>query len=96
VHVQVTASSLVWISAKADDKTSFTGTLQASQSRIIDAQRAVVIRLGNAGGADILLNGKSIGPVGPSGQPRTVQLTSGGFQIVAAPPKPPDLLDPLR
>jgi len=95
VHVQVTASALVWVSAKADDKSSFSGTLQASQSRTIDAQHTVVLRLGNAGGADITLNGKSIGPVGPKGQPRTVQLTSGGFQIVA-PPKSPDLLDPLR
>ncbi|HTX37379.1 MAG TPA: RodZ domain-containing protein [Bryobacteraceae bacterium] len=95
VHVQVTASALVWVSAKADDKTAFTGTLEPSQSRTVDAQHTVVLRLGNAGGAEILLNGKSIGPVGPSGQPRTIQLTSGGFQIVA-PPKPPDLLDPLR
>jgi hypothetical protein len=82
--------------AKADGKTSFTGTLEANQSRTIDAQDTVVVRLGNAAGADITLNGKSIGPVGPQGQPRTIQLTSGGFQIVAAPPKPPDLLDPLR
>ncbi len=96
VHVQVTASALVWVSAKADDKTAFTGTLEPSQSRTVDAQNTVVLRLGNAGGAEIMLNGKSIGPVGPSGQPRTIQLTSGGFQIVAAPPKPPDLLDPLR
>jgi cytoskeleton protein RodZ len=96
VHVEVTASSLVWISAKADGKTSFTGTLEASQSRTIDAQDTVLVRLGNAAGADITLNGKSIGPVGPKGQPRTVQLTSGGFQIVAAPPIAPDLLDPLR
>jgi cytoskeleton protein RodZ len=93
VHVQVTASALVWVMAKADDKTSFTGTLQPSQSRVVDAQHMVVLRLGNAAGAEITLNGKSIGPVGPSGQPRTIQLTSGGFQIVA-PPKPPDL-DPL-
>jgi cytoskeleton protein RodZ len=96
VHVQVTANSLVWMFAKADGKTSFTGTLEANQSRTIDAQDTVVVRLGNAAGADITLNGKSIGPVGPQGQPRTIQLTSGGFQIVAAPPKPPDLLDPLR
>ena len=95
VHVQVTASALVWVLAKADDKTSFTGTLEPSQSRTVDAQHTVVLRLGNAGGAEITLNGKPIGPVGPSGQPRTIQLTSGGFQIVA-PPKPPDLLDPLR
>ncbi len=94
VHVEVTANALVWVLAKADDKTSFSGTLEPSQSRSIDAQRTVVLRLGNAGGADITLNGKPIGPVGPKGQPRTIQLTSGGFQIVAS-PSPPALLDPL-
>jgi hypothetical protein len=40
----------------------------------------------------ILLNGKSIGEVGPHGQVRTVQFTSGGFHIVVAPPK---LDDPI-
>jgi cytoskeleton protein RodZ len=95
VHVELTASSLVWIFAKADGKTSFTGTLESGQSRTFDAQDQVVVRLGNAGGAKIKLNGKPIGSVGANGMPCTVQLTSGGFQIVA-PPKSPDLLlDPL-
>lgn len=95
VHVELTASSLVWIFAKADGKTSFTGTLESGQSRTFDAQDQVVVRLGNAGGAEIKLNGKPIGSVGPNGMPCTVQLTSGGFHIVA-PPKSPDLLlDPL-
>ena len=95
VHVEIKASSTVWVLAKADDKTSFEGTLTADQTRTIDGQQKVTVRLGNAAGADISLNGKPIGPVGPRGQPRTIQLTSGGFQIVA-PPKSPDLLDPLR
>jgi len=46
----------------------------------------VMLRLGNAGAVTITLNGKPIGEIGPKGQVRTVQLTSGGFQIVA--PKP--------
>jgi len=94
VHVEVVATGEVWVSAKADDKTTFMGTLQANQSRVVDAQRMVVLRLGNAGGADITLNGKPIGPVGPKGHPLTIQLTPGGFQIVAS-PSAPDLLDPL-
>ena len=51
-------------------------------------------RLGNAGGVTITLNGKPVGPVGPKGQVRTVQFTSGGFEIVAV-PKPAAPLDPL-
>ena len=94
VHVQVVATGEVWLSAKADDKSTFAGTLEPGQSRVVDAERVVVLRLGNAGGADITLNGKPIGPVGPKGHPLTVQLTPGGFQIVAS-PSAPDLLDPL-
>ena len=93
--MEITASEQVWVSAKADGKTSFIGTMEAHQSHTVDANGTVVLRLGNAGGAQITLNGKDIGQVGPRGQPRTIQLTSGGFQIVAS-PKPDLLFDPLR
>jgi cytoskeletal protein RodZ len=72
VRVEITALDAVWVRA-----------------------RTVELLLGNAGGASIALNGKPVslegfpaGTVGPKGQVRVVQLTSGGFQIV--PSKPPD------
>ena len=61
----------------------------------MEANEKVLLRLGNAGGVTITLNGKPIGAVGPKGQVRTVQFTSGGFQIVAA-PKPSLPLDDVR
>ena len=95
VHVEIVASDAVWVSAKADGKTSFSATLEPNQSRVVDASDNVVLRLGNAGGAQITLNGKPIGEVGPKGQPRTVQFNAGGFQIVNTAPKPAPY-DPLR
>jgi cytoskeleton protein RodZ len=92
LHVELIAAEPVWVLAKADGKFSFSGTLEANQHRVIDANQNLTLRLGNAGGISILVNGKPIGPVGPKGQVREVQFTSGGFQIVA-PPKP--LVDPL-
>ncbi len=89
VRVQLTAEEPVWVSAQSDGKYSFSGTLEAAQSRIVEANSSVVLRLGNAGGLNISLNGKPIGQVGPRGQVRTVQLTSGGFQIVPPAPAPP-------
>jgi cytoskeletal protein RodZ len=83
VRVQMTAAEPVWISVTSDGKTLFAGVLEANQSRSVDANATVLLRLGNAGGVSILLNGKSIGSVGPRGQVRNVQLTSGGFEIVA-------------
>lgn len=96
VHVQVTAAEPAWISIRSDGKSSFSGTLAANETRTIDANSTVVVRLGNAGGVTILLNGKPIGPVGPKGQVRTVQLNSGGFQIVSPePPKPAPRSEPV-
>ncbi len=94
VRVGVTADEEVWVRADVNGKMQFSTTLQPHESRSIDADGEVVLRLGNAGGVTITLNGKPVGAVGPKGQIRTVQFTSGGFQIVSA-PKPPDPLDRL-
>jgi cytoskeleton protein RodZ len=94
VKVELTATEPVWVLAKADGKYLFSGTIDASQTRTVEAAGTLTLRIGNAGGLNITLNGKPIGPVGPKGQVRTVQFTSGGFQIEAA-PKPSPPLDPL-
>ena len=93
VRVELTAAEPVWISVRADGKYAFSGTLEANQSRTVEAADSIVLRLGNAGGVNITFNGKPIGAVGPKGQVRNIQFTSGGFQIVPA--KPPAVLDPL-
>jgi cytoskeleton protein RodZ len=87
VRVQLIAQEPVWVSVQADGKLIFSDTLDTGQSRNVEAGSTVRLRLGNAGGIEIALNGKPIGPVGPKGQVRTLQLTSGGFQIVSDPPK---------
>jgi cytoskeleton protein RodZ len=87
VHVEITADESVWVLARADGKYLFSSTLEAHATRTVEGVKDVTLRLGNAGGVTISLNGKPIGPAGPKGQVRTIQFTSGGFQIV--PPKPP-------
>jgi cytoskeleton protein RodZ len=98
VHVEITANEGVWVRARADGKLLFEGTVEPGHSRSLDADSTVELRMGNAGGLTIALNGKPLsvegfpaGTIGPKGQIRTVQLTSGGFQIVS--PRPPDFLD---
>jgi cytoskeleton protein RodZ len=85
VRIQITADEPVWLLARTDGKYSFSGTLESNQTRMVEADGAITLRLGNAGGVNITLNGKPIGAVGPKGQPCTIQFTSGGFKIVAAP-----------
>jgi len=92
VHVEITAIEPVWVRATSDGKYIFSGTIEANQTRVVDGSETVLLRLGNAGGVNITLNGKPIGEVGPKGQIRNIQLTPGGFQIVAAPKSP---VDPL-
>jgi cytoskeleton protein RodZ len=92
VRVQLTAGEAVWVLARADGKYVFSGTLEPNQTKEVEANEAVTLRLGNAGGINVTLNGKPIGALGPKGQVREVQLTSGGFHIVAA-PKPSLPLD---
>jgi cytoskeleton protein RodZ len=95
VRVGITADEAVWIRAVVNGKNQFEGVLQPHESRNIDVDGQVTLRLGNAGGATLTLNGKPVGAVGPKGQIRTVQFTSGGFQIVSEAPKPLDPLDRL-
>jgi cytoskeleton protein RodZ len=91
VHVEINADEAVWVLARADGKYAFSATMDPHTTRNVDGVKEVMVRLGNAGGVTISLNGKPIGPAGPKGQVRTIQFTSGGFQIVPAKPA----VDPL-
>jgi cytoskeletal protein RodZ len=84
VRVDLTAEESVWILVRSDGKYMFSGTLSPNQSRTVEAASSVFLQVGNAGGVSIALNGKPIGSVGSRGEVRNLQLTSGGFQIVAA------------
>jgi cytoskeleton protein RodZ len=90
-RVEVTAGEPVWLLGRIDGKFAFSGTLDAHQTRTVEANGNILLRFGNAGEVTVTLNGKPLGPMGPKGQVRTVQFTSGGFQIV--PDKPPAALD---
>jgi cytoskeleton protein RodZ len=94
VHVEITADEAVWVLARADGKYVFSSTMEPHTARNVEGVKEVTLRLGNAGGVTISLNGKPIGPAGPKGQVRTIQFTSGGFQIVPAKPASAPL-DPL-
>jgi cytoskeleton protein RodZ len=96
VRVELTADEPVWVLARADGKYLFSGTLEPNQTRVVEASGTLMLRLGNAGGVNITLNGKPIGTVGAKGQVRDVQFTSGGFHIVAAPkPSLPLVEEPI-
>ncbi len=87
VRLVLTATEPTWISVRSDGKFVYSGTLQANETRNLDANEQVRMTVGNAGGLSITLNGQPVPPLGSSGQVREVQFSSGGVQIV--PRNPP-------
>jgi hypothetical protein len=47
------------------------------------------MKVGNAGGLEVRLNGKAIGPLGARGQVREVLFTPGNNFQILEPPAPP-------
>jgi cytoskeleton protein RodZ len=91
-RVDLSADEQTWISISSDGKNIFTSSLRPHETKIVEASGKIRIVIGNAGGLEISLNGKPIGPIGPRGQIRVVELTPAGFQIV---PRKSPTLEPL-
>ncbi len=93
-NIELAASEMVWLSATTDGKKT-TIVLQPGQSRRLAADQSASVFLGNAGGIDIRVNGKSLGPIGPRGQLRIVAISAEGVTIAnprekkEPPPAPP-------
>jgi hypothetical protein len=71
----------VWVSIQCDGHAVFNGMLGANQTKTVDMSGKMIVLVGNAGGLDIALNGKTVGPIGPHGEIRLVNLTPNGAQI---------------
>jgi len=93
VQVSMTAHQASWVQITADGKPAFTGTLQSNETKQIAAAEQVKILTGNAGGLTISLNGKTLDPIGPSGQIRSLKLTAEGPEFLSKVPQP--VYDPL-
>lgn len=94
VQVVVTAHAASWLQVTADGKPAYTGTLQPNETKRISAEGAVRVLTGNAGGVTISLNGRTLDPLGPDGQVRSVRLTVNGPEFPAAKTETP-AADPL-
>jgi cytoskeleton protein RodZ len=86
VRVELHATEVVWVAASADGTPRFQATLQPEQTRSVSAQSMVRLRVGNAGGLTVTLNGAVQPAIGPKGQVRTVVFTPNGMQVVMPAP----------
>ena len=71
-----------WLSVSSDGKQVFSGVLARNQTKTIAGKEFAKLRVGNAGGLDVKLNGKMLGPLGGRGQVLVVVFTPDNFQIV--------------
>lgn len=96
LRIALTAEEATWVRATANGKVVFSGIIQANETKALSAPDTVTLRIGNAGGVAITLNGKTIPAVGPKGQVRVVQLSPDGGVQVAPPPKPQPTQPPAQ
>jgi hypothetical protein len=81
-HAEIRVSEPAWVYAVSDGKEVFGKLLAKDETRQIDFAEKALVRVGNAGGIEISVDGKSIGPLGPRGAIRAVEITPGGHRFV--------------
>lgn len=87
IVLDIAASEDTWFSLTADGKQVFTGILSPGQTKTFGAKDSARLSVGNAGGLEVKLNGKPVGPLGAHAQVRNVVFTPGGFTIAKPAPK---------
>lgn len=80
LNIEIEAIEPVWYSATTEAG-KISSTLKAGQSRRFASNERAIVFVGNAGGIDIRVNGKTLGPIGPRGHLRTVVITPEGVSI---------------
>ena len=82
-HVILQASELTWVSTRdAAGTPMLARVFEKGNTQSLDLPNGATVRVGNAGGLSILLNGNSIGSLGKHGQVREVVFRNGAYKIV--------------
>ena len=84
-HVDIQASELTWVSLRdAGGNAMLARLFAAGDTQSLNLPNGATLRIGNAGGLKIALNGNSIGAIGPHGKVREVTFRNGSYKIVEA------------
>jgi cytoskeleton protein RodZ len=81
VQLDITVTEQTWLSLSSDGKRIFSGVLAPNQTKTVEGRESATLKVGNAAGLEVRLNGKPIGPIGGRGQVRVVTFTHDNFQI---------------
>jgi len=91
ISLQLKAVEETWLSLLADDQSRKEMILKAGEGITIQASDRILMKLGNAGGLDLVLNGKPLGKFGKSGEVVNLIVTPQGVEVKRPEkPKPPN------
>jgi cytoskeletal protein RodZ len=82
IRIELSAVERTWLSISADGKTTYTGVLDPTQTKVLEGRDSARIRTANAGGVNVVFNGRSLGSLGRRGQSRTFVFTKKGYEVV--------------
>jgi cytoskeleton protein RodZ len=88
IHLELSATEPTWLSLTSDGKSAYNGMLEAATTKVLDSHDKARIRMGNAGGVNVLFNGKALGALGKRGQVRTIEFTAAGYREIVLPAPP--------
>ena len=86
--VAIQAREDCWTVITVDGKIVYSGMLPAGDQRSVRGRQKVIVKAGNAGGVDLLFNGKKLDLQGDQGQVRTITFGPGG-RVANSPETPP-------
>lgn len=86
VEVQVEIVATSWIQVTVDGVRVFVGTLEPGETRTWEGQESVALRVGNAGGVRVTVNGEPLGLLGAIGEVKDMEwVRQGGPASVPVP-----------
>lgn len=68
ITMQLVGNQKCWVRVTVDGKVEFEGNLNSGETKKFEAEDSLRVRLGNAGGVDVIYNGKKEPPLGAPGQ----------------------------
>jgi cytoskeleton protein RodZ len=81
LSLQLKAVEETWVNLQVDDQSGKEMLLKPGESISVQASNRIRMTLGNAGGLDLIWNGKSLEKFGKSGEVLTLIFTSQGIEV---------------
>ncbi len=82
-ELRLSASAPTWVQAREGERTVFVGVINPGETRVLRLNEGARLVVGNAGGLNVVWQGKDVSPVGPLGQVRIVTVSADGVSVAA-------------